>query len=106
MTLTPDDVAYRDPEPGRIAAAINDLLIHYGYPPDRVNNWWNDWAYEALGGKTPAAAWLRGGYRQVWDMIKAAYAASEDAAKRLASDSTHAALIEQRIAELEQRYAS
>jgi hypothetical protein len=39
-------------------------------------------------------------------MIKTAYAASEDAAKRLAGDSSHAALIEQRIAELEKRYAS
>jgi hypothetical protein len=106
VAVTPDDLAFSDPEPGRVAAAINDLLIRYGYPPDRVNSWWNDWAYEALDGRTPTAAWLRGEYRQVWKMILAAYAASEDAAKRLANDSGHAALIEQRIAELERRYAS
>jgi hypothetical protein len=106
VAVTPDDLAFSDPEPGRVAAAINDLLIRYGYPPDRVNGWWNDWAYEALDGRTPTAAWLRGEYRQVWNMIRATYAASDDAAKRLANDSAHAALIEQRIAELEQRYAS
>jgi hypothetical protein len=95
---------FSDPEPGRIAAAINDLLIRYGYPAERVDSWWNDSAYEALGGRTPTAAWLSGDYRSVWNLLRAAYAASEDAAKRLASDSSHAAMIERRIAELEQRY--
>jgi hypothetical protein len=97
---------FSDPEPRRIAAAINDLLVRYGYPADRVDSWWNDSAYEALGGRTPAAAWLRGDYRSVWNLLRAAYAASEDAAKRLANDSSHAAIIERRIAELEQRYGS
>lgn len=106
VAVTPGNLAFSDPEPGRVAAAINDLLIRYGYPPDRVNSWWNDWAYDALGGRTPTAAWLRGEYRQVWNMLRAAYAASEDAVKRLANDSTHAAIIEQRIAELERRYSS
>jgi hypothetical protein len=106
VVVTPDDLAFNDPEPARVAAAINDLLIRYGYPPERVNSWWNDWAYQALDGRTPTAAWLRGEYRQVWNMIRGAYTASEDAAKRLANDSAHATFIEQRIAELEQRYAS
>ena len=44
--------------------------------------------------------------RSVWNLLRAAYAASEDAAKRLANDSSHAAMIERRIAELEQRYGS
>lgn len=106
MAVTPDELAFNDPEPGRVAAAITDLLIRYGYPPDRVTSWWNDWAYDALDGRTPTAAWLRGEYRQVWNMIRAGYAASEDAAKRLANDSAHAAIIEERIAELERRYPS
>jgi hypothetical protein len=95
---------FSDPEPGRIAAAINDLLVRYGYPAERVDSWWNNSAYEALGGRTPTAAWLSGDYRSVWNLLRAAYAASEDAAKRLANDSSHAAMIERRIAELEQRY--
>jgi hypothetical protein len=49
---------------------------------------------------------LSGDYRSVWNLLRAAYAASEDAAKRLATDSSHAAMIERRIAELEQRYGS
>jgi len=97
---------FSDPEPGRIAAAINDLLVRYGYPADRVDSWWNDSAYEALGGRTPTAAWLSGDYRSVWNLLRAAYAASEDAAKKLANDSSHAAMIERRIVELEQRYGS
>jgi hypothetical protein len=97
---------FSDPEPRRIAAAINDLLVRYGYPAERVDSWWNDSAYEALGGRTPTAAWLSGDYRSVWNLLRAAYAASEDAAKRLANDSSHASIIERRIAELEQRYGS
>lgn len=100
------EIDFSDPEPGRIAAAINDLLVRYGYPAERVDSWWNDSAYEALGGRTPTAAWLSGDYRSVWNLLRAAYAASEDAAKRLATDSSHAAMIERRIAELEQRYGS
>lgn len=105
VAITPE-IDYSDPEPGRIAVVINDLLVRYGYPADQVDSWWNDSAYEALGGRTPNAAWLRGEYRSVWNLLRAAYAASEDAAKRLANDSLHAALIERRIAELEQRYGS
>lgn len=99
-------VASDDLEPGRLASAINDLLISYGYPPDQVSSWWNDWAYDALDGRTPTRAWNDHDYRKVWEMIRAAYAASDDAAKRLANDSKHAALIDRRIAELEQRYNS
>ena len=105
MAITPE-VDFSDPEPGRIAAAINDLLVRYGYPPDRVDSWWNDSVYEALGGRTPTAAWLNGDYRSVWNLLRAAYAASEDAAKRRANDSRHAAVIEQRIVQLEERYGS
>lgn len=105
VAITPD-VNFSDPEPGRIAAAISDLLVRYGYPPERVDSWWNDSAYEALGDRTPTAAWLNGEYRSVWNLLRAAYTASEDAAKRLANDSRHAAIIEQRIAELEKRYGS
>jgi hypothetical protein len=100
------EIDFSDPEPGRIAAAINDLLVRYGYPAERVDSWWNDSAYEALGGRTPTAAWLSGDYRSVWNLLRAVYAASEDAAKRLATDSSHAAMIERTIAELEQRYGS
>jgi len=99
MTLATDDL-----EPGRIAASINDLLIRYGYPPDRVSSWWNDWAYEALGGRTPTQAWNDHDYQRVWAVIRAAYAASDETAKRLADDSEHAHLIERRIAEIQQRY--
>jgi hypothetical protein len=105
VAITPE-IDLSDPEPGRIAAAINDLLVKYGYPAERVNSWWNDSAYESLGGRTPAAAWLSGDYRSVWNLLQAAYSASEDAAKRLATDSSHTAMIERRIAELEQRYGS
>jgi hypothetical protein len=105
VAITPE-VDLSDPEPERIAAAISDLLVRYGYPAERVDSWWNDSAYEALGGRTPTAAWLNGEYRSVWDLLQAAYAASEDTAKRLANDSSHATEIERRIAELEQRYGT
>jgi hypothetical protein len=98
--------AVTDPEGREIAAAITNMLVHYGYPEDRVGSWWNDWAYDALDGRTPTQAWLDGDYRKVWETIKGAYAASEDAAKRLAQDSQHAELIERRLAELETRYGS
>lgn len=100
------EIDFSDPEPGRIAAAINDLLVRYGYPAERVDCWWNDSVYEALGGRTPTAAWLSGDYRSVRNLLRAAYAASEVAAKRLAADSSHTAMIERRIAELEHRYGS
>ena len=100
------EIDFSDPESGRIAAAINDLLIRYGYPAERVDTWWNDSAYEALGGRTPTRAWLSGDYRLVWNLLRSAYAASEDAAKRRATDASHAAMIERRIAELEHRYGS
>lgn len=41
MTLATDDL-----EPGGLAAAISDLLIRHGYPPDQVSGWWNSWAYD------------------------------------------------------------
>lgn len=97
-------MAFNENEPREIAQAINELLVRYGYPKDQVDSWWNDWAYEALDGRTPTRAWLDGDYRQVWEAVKAAYAASEDAQKRLATDSRHAAMIEGRLAELEARY--
>jgi hypothetical protein len=101
MAIAPDDL-----EPGRLANAINDLLIRYGYPPDRVSSWWNDWSYDALNGRTPTQAWNDHDYQRVWEMMRAAYAASDNAAKRLANDSEHAALIDKRIAELQKRYES
>ncbi len=101
MATALDDLAPRD-----TAAAINELLVTHGYPRDRVDSWWMDSAYEQLGGLTPLQAWQHGCYRKVWEMLRDAYAASEDAAKRLASDSQHAEMIERRIADLEARYGS
>lgn len=99
MSIASDDL-----EPGRLASAINDLLIRYGYPPDQVSSWWNDWSYEALDGRTPTQAWNDHDYRKVWETLRASYAASEDAGKRLANDSHHAAVLDRQIAELQQRY--
>ena len=97
-------IASDELEPGRLSSAINDLLIRYGYPPDRVSSWWNDWSYEALNGRTPTQAWNDHEYLKVWETLRAAYAASEDAGTRLADDSDHAAVLDLRIAEMQQRY--
>ena len=99
MTLMTDDQ-----EPGRLAAAISDLLIRNGYPPDQVSSWWDDWAYEALGGRTPAQAWSDHDYKAVWETIRAAYAASEEAAERLSSDAQHSERIDRQLQELHARY--
>jgi hypothetical protein len=56
--------------------------------------------------ETPTQAWNDHEYRKVWKVLRAAYAASEDAGKRLAHDSHHAAVLERQIAEPQQRYES
>lgn len=99
MALATDDV-----DPGRLASAINDLLMKHGYPPDQVGSWWHDWPYEALDGRTPAQAWEAHEYQRVWDAVRSSYDASETSALRLAGDPAHAAAIDERIRELQHRY--
>lgn len=99
MSLATDDL-----EPGRLAAAINDLLIRHGYPPDKTSSWWTHWGYEALGGRTPAQAWNDHEYQKVYETIRDAYAASEEASRRLDNDPEHQALMHKRIQEQRERY--
>ena len=93
-----------DQEPDSLAAAITDLLIRNGYPPDQVSSWWTDWSYDALGGRTPAQAWNDHDYQEVWETIRAAYAASEETAQRLSSDGEHIERMGMQLQELHARY--
>ena len=93
-------------EPGRIAAAISDLLIRNGYPPNQVNSWWDTWTCEALHGRSPLQMWLAGEYQTVWEALRSAYDISEQTAHRLGTDPDHLAFLDQRIAEIQKSYAS
>jgi hypothetical protein len=99
MTLATDDL-----EPGRLVAAIHDLLIGHGYPPDRVTEWWTEGALSALGGRTPRQAWDNHEYQKVYETIRDAYARSEEVGRRLDADPEHTARQEQWDADLKKRY--
>ncbi|MDA8045124.1 MAG: hypothetical protein M0Z30_07805 [Actinomycetota bacterium] len=96
-------VAHEEIEPGRLVSAIHDLLIRYGYPPDRVTDWWTEATWSALGGRTPRQAWDNHEYEKVWKTISDAYAATAKAGERLARDQRHQAILDARIAELKHR---
>jgi hypothetical protein len=93
-----------DSDPSRIAAAITDLLIRHGYPPGRVDEWWNHASYAELGGHTPTSAWLLGEYEAVLHVVESTYAASEKSAHRTATDRRAVEQIRQKIADLDRLY--
>lgn len=99
MTLATDDL-----EPGRIAAAIHDLLIRYGYPPDKVTDWWTEATWSALDGRTPRQAWDNHEYQKVYETIRDAYARSEEVGRRLDADPERAARQKEWVADLKKRY--
>lgn len=100
MAIEPD----ADPQAvQRVAAAINDLLIKHGYPPDRVDDWWNS-IYPGLDGRTPTQAWLAGEYDLVWRVIDGDYAASQRAAEQLVADPEAMEYLRRKIAELDEIY--
>lgn len=99
MAVAPDDL-----EPGRIVAAIHDLLIRHGYPPDRVTEWWTEATWSGLDGRTPRQAWDNHEYQKVYETIRDAYAATEEAIRRLDADPEHVARLDKRIADLKKRY--
>lgn len=57
-----------------------------------------------LGGRTPAQAWNDHDYLKVLETIRDAYAASEEASRRLSNDPEHEALMNKRLQEVKQRY--
>jgi hypothetical protein len=99
MTLATDDL-----EPGRIAAAIHDLLIRNGYPPDKVTDWWTEATWSGLDGRTPRQAWDNHEYQKVYETIRDAYARSEEVGRRLDADPERAARLKEWVADLKKRY--
>lgn len=90
-SVTPDPV-----ELGRRAAAVNEILSRIGRSSGEQSEWWNHFAYDELGNRTPTQAWLAGDYEAVERLVLSWYERSEAAADRARSDPAFLRMLEER----------
>ena len=90
-SMTPDPV-----ELGRRAAAVNEILSKIEQSSGEQSEWWNRFAYEELGNRTPTQAWLAGDHEAVERLVLNWYERSEAAADRVRNDPAFLRMLEER----------
>lgn len=85
--------------PDRAAAArITALLVEHGYPPDRVEDWWQE-PRPDLGDRSPMDAWQDGEHEVLLRVVQLDYARSEWAVRRATANDAFMAHLRETITE-------
>lgn len=88
------------------------MLIDHGYPPDKVNGWWEERlisqsppAEAWMLGETHSRIWQRGGQVFLLEYLRAGYAASEASLRATLNNPEDLAELRAKVAEMRARYS-